>query len=492
MSATPAPTGRQVRDEIGHPIIDGDGHLTELTPAAYPFLREHLSAAQFDRFVAEGTPTARGLAYRSADQQRRTLAPQSAWWGGPTHDARDKAAPMLPDLLAERLPELGIDFGIFYTSSAMGFLAVDDGELRRGLAAGWNDFLAELGRPHTERMTFAGLVPMHSPEEAIAELGHCARLGLKVAAFPEGVLRPIPEPEGPSASPFLWPGQTHWFDTYGLESAYDYDPVWEEARRLELVVTFHGGMGLRPGLWTFPNNYCANHIGVFAQNMFSLCKSLFLGGVTRRFPDVGFAFLECGVSWAAQLLVDLVGHFEKRRVSALGDLDPARLDVAQMARHLAQYGETVLHLMGDPDPLAVAEAMRALGARRPDRFDDFEYLEVGDDEDALVGLFADSFYFGCEADDRGVVTAFSPMTPGGRPLGAFFSSDIGHWDVPHLDAVVPESYELVADGLLSPEQYRAFVFDHVVRLCTTADPDFFSGTTVEAAVASYRSAAANH
>ena len=32
-------SGPEVRREIGHPVIDGDGHLTELTPAAFPFLR---------------------------------------------------------------------------------------------------------------------------------------------------------------------------------------------------------------------------------------------------------------------------------------------------------------------------------------------------------------------------------------------------------------------------------------------------------------------
>ena len=134
--AMTGPSGPEVRQQIGHPVIDGDGHLTELTPAAYPFLREQLTGAQFDRFLREGTPTGRGLAYRSAEEQRRTQAPQSAWWGGPTSDARDKATAMLPALLHERLPEIGIDYGVFYTSSAMGFLAVEDDELRRGLAPG--------------------------------------------------------------------------------------------------------------------------------------------------------------------------------------------------------------------------------------------------------------------------------------------------------------------------------------------------------------------
>ena len=38
--------------------------------------------------------------------------------------------------------------------------------------------------------------------------------------------RPIPEPDPHSPSPFLVPGQAHWFDTFGLDSVHDYDPVW--------------------------------------------------------------------------------------------------------------------------------------------------------------------------------------------------------------------------------------------------------------------------
>ena len=471
-------SGAEVRQEIGHPVIDGDGHLSELTPAAYPFLRETLSSDQLDRFIREGTPTARGLAYRSAAEQRRTRSPQIAWWGGPTRSALDKATPMLPALLHERLPELGIDYGIFYTSSAMGFLAIEEDELRRGLCAGWNAFLSDISAPYGDRMTFAGLIPMHTPEEAIAELRHCKELGIKVAAFPEGVLRGIPEPLLEGASPFLWPGQTHWYDTFGLESAYDYDSVWAAARDLRLAVTFHGGMGLRPGLWTFTNNYCANHIGVFGQNMFSLCKSLYLGGVTRRFPDMPVAFLECGVSWGSQLLADIVEHWHKRRVESLDVLDPANLDAEALSAHLAAFGGRVLELMGNPDPVDLANEIKTRNIPRAEIYDDFAYLQVSDETD-LVNLFADSFYFGCEADDRGVAVAFSKVNPGGKSLRAIFSSDIGHWDVPDISAVVPESFELVEDGLITPDQYRSFVFGNVLELCTRADPHFFDGTTIE-------------
>ena len=66
---------------------------------------------------------------------------------------------------------------------------------------------------------------------------------------------------------------------------------------------------------------------MLAEGQQSLAKSLFLGGVTRRFPAMNFAFLEGGVAWAASLYCDLIGHWEKRNLErAARNLDPALVD----------------------------------------------------------------------------------------------------------------------------------------------------------------------
>jgi hypothetical protein len=64
-------------------------------------------------------------------------------------------------------------------------------------------------------------------------------------------------------------------------------------------------------------------------------------------------------------------------------------------------------------------------------------------------------------------------------LNAFFSSDIGHFDVPDMTEVVPEAYELVEHGLLDENDFRDFVFENAVRLWGQLNPDFFKGTVVE-------------
>lgn len=476
---TTSKSGDAVRRELGHPIIDADGHLVELTDTALPYLREHLSAADFQRFVDRGFPLAAGLAARTRGERLASRAPQSAWWGQHTRNVRDRATAMFPGLLHERLPEIGIDFALLFTTSAMGVLAVGDEDMRRGLCAGWNAYLAQLNEPYTDRLAFAGLVPMHSPDEAIAEMRHCAELGLKLVAFPEGVLRRIPKPDSVDASPFLWPGQTHWFDTFGLDSAHDYDPVWEEARRLGYPVAFHGGLGLKPGVWTSISNYSYNHIGLFAQLMSALCKSLYFGGVTRRFPRHPFVFLECGVAWGAQMIGDIVEHWEKRRVSSLDALDPANLDVDELRRYFDTYGKDLDVLLEGRDVAQVLDGLRH--SPTPEDLDDWRLL-AADDEATVVDAFADPFYFGCEADDGGVAQAFSPALPCGRPLKPIFSSDIGHWDVTDIAGVVPESYELVEDGAITPEQYSAFVFGNAAEMLHRANPRFFEGTAVAPAL----------
>ena len=184
---------------------------------------------------------------------------------------------------------------------------------------------------------------MHAPAEAIEELEHAVNeLGLKVVVMASYVKRPIKaiEREYPAAAPYAF-----WLDTYGLDSEYDYDPVWAKCVELKAAPTFHtAGYG-----WAWRNsisNFMFNHIGHFAASAEGLCRSLFMGGVTRRFPELNFAFLEGGVGWARSLLSDLVGHWEKRNPKAIGNYDPANLDREQLIDLKERYGGPLTRVEG--------------------------------------------------------------------------------------------------------------------------------------------------
>ena len=307
---------QRIRQQLDHPVIDADGHVQEFLPAAMPYLREALGATKFDEYQAQRSQHDSIIGGDDWERRQRTRTPQSAWWATPAANTRDLATAAIPALLHERMDEFGIDFSVLFPSKALGIAGHDDDEMRRGLCTGFNTFLHETYAPYADRLTAGAVIPMHTPDEAVAELDRCAAMGVKVVSLPEGVLRPITEPG--AISPWLMPGQSHWFDTFGLDSAHDYDPVWQRCVDHGFAVTFHGGLGdLAPCTFTSISSYVYNHVGFFAERMNRLCKSLFMGGVTHRFPTLNIAFLECGVGWASSLLIDLVEHWEKRNLSAL-------------------------------------------------------------------------------------------------------------------------------------------------------------------------------
>ena len=111
--------------------------------------------------------------------------------------------------------------------------------------------------------------------------------------------------------------------------------------------------------------------------------------------------------------------------------------------------------------------------------DDFAACGIEKAED-IVDLFAEPIYFGCEADDKltGIACSGSAL-PFGTKLKPVFGSDIGHWDVPNMNEVLGEAYELVEDELLDEDGFRDFTFANAVRLHGGMNPGFFEGTVVE-------------
>jgi predicted TIM-barrel fold metal-dependent hydrolase len=476
MGPSMSTTSAQVRAALGHPVIDSDGHVIEYMPAVLPFIRDALGAAAFERYRSTTMPVEQSIGGAAGTAARRqTRSPQSAWWASPAKNTLDLATAVLPELLHDRLDEMGIDFAVLFPTKALGTARLVDPEIRRGVCRGFNDFYAATYRPFADRLAVAGIIPMDDPQEAIAELRHCHEIGLKVVAIPEGVWRPIPARS--DASVWLAPGQTHWFDNFGLDSEYDYDPVWSTFVELGYPLMSHGGLGhVAPNQYLSITNYSANHIGSFRDKMYQLCKSLYFAGVTRRFPALNLGFLECGVAWASTLLADICEHWEKRNVDALRDLDPRSIDYQLLERLFHERGSGFA--AASEDLGASLRALPAVGVP-PDDHDDWRFLQV-DRESELVELFAPRMFFGCEADDRTVAFAFSPANPKGCTMQPVFSSDIAHWDVPDMAAVVAESWELVTKGLIDEAAYRAFVFDNPVKLFGRA---FFAGTAIEHAVA---------
>jgi len=463
-------SSRSIRERLGHPVIDIDGHCIEFFPGLAPFLREEgvdLESPSLRRLLPPyfGPDTDWHSLDAGGRDHRRAARPP--WWGSPARNTRDLATAMFPGLLYERLDELGIDVSVVYPSVGLAFLHLwDEGE-RRGACRALNRCNANAFAEYADRLVPVAAVPMHTPEEAIAELEHAVgTLGFKAVLLAGYVQRPVGA--AVEAQPELAPWCT-WLDMYGIDSAYDYDPVWQKCVDLGVAVAFHSGSigwGSRRSI----SNYMYNHIGHLAEGQHALCKSLFLGGVTRRFPTLNFAFLEGGVSWAAALLSDLVGHWEKRNRAALAHLDPAAIDKGLFFELMARHGGA---LTARSEPMRISRP-----SEDPSMLDEFAACGIERPED-IAELFVPRFYFGCEADDPLNSSAFNTkVNPFGARLGAMFGSDVAHWDVPDMAEVLEEAWEMVEHEWITEVDFRDFVFGNPVRFFTGANPAFFAGTVV--------------
>jgi predicted TIM-barrel fold metal-dependent hydrolase len=460
----------RIRAELGHPVLDGDGHIVEVLPVFFDFVRDSGHGALLDGMLNRR----RRIEDLPMDERRAGGVLPHSWHVPATTEYY--ATVTSPKRYHERLGEAGIDFGVLYPTMGIALLQILDDEERVSLCRLYNEFMAEQYRPYGDRFTVAALVPMNTPEEAVAGLEHAKALGAKVALIASHVHRPpAPAAVWPTDDPWAdvrvpeWETRG-WVDTFGIDSPYDYDPVWAKAIELGLPLAAHTA-GIGASDRASVSNFVFNQIGHFAAAGGALAKSLFLGGVTARFPRLRLALLEGGAAVGVQLYVSLVGTWCKRGGEAITKLDPRKLDrdllyqlVVEADPRLARY--TPEQLSGGQGGMTRAR-------------DDFAAAELTSIED-IRDRFCTNFAWGCEADDPLTGVAFDPrVTPLGALVPAFFASDLGHWDVPEFDEPLAEAYELVEHGILDRDQLRDFLFVNPVRFYGSLNPDFFTGTVLE-------------
>jgi predicted TIM-barrel fold metal-dependent hydrolase len=465
-----------LRGRLDHPVLDSDGHLLEFLPVLTEYLQRAGGAQAVKDFRRAFATTYMGFDwYRLTPRERREQwARRPPFYVVPAGNTLDLATGLFPKLLNERMDDLGFDYAVLYPTIGLHAPMFAGDEIRRIGCRALNDYYADLFTEYGGRMTPAAVIPMHSPAEAIEELDYAVgKRALKVVMLPNYVKRKIAAAgDAPEASRYAFR-----LDTFGIDSDYDYDNVWARCQELGVAATFHSpgeGWGSRTSI----SNFVYNHIGHFAAAGEATAKSLFLGGVTRRFPKMKFLFLEGGVGWARSLLADLLGHWEKRNANEVIKYDPRAVDREQLTELFHRYGGELFR-----ESIVGREAAQfGTNLEDPATIDDFAACAIQKPED-VRDRFVPNFYFGCEADDPVTAAAFDAKhNPFGARLNAIFGSDIGHFDVPDMSEVTEEAYEMVEHGMISANDFRDFVFANPARLWTALNPDFFKGTPVEGAV----------
>jgi hypothetical protein len=350
-------------------------------------------------------------------------------------------------------------------------------ELHRLAARAYNKMTAEMFAPFRRRLAPVAIIAARTPQQALAELEYAVgELGYRAIMLRGNQERAIPAAaEGIDAQKAAW-----YCDNIALDSPHDYEPFWQRCEALGVAVTQHSGSPRWSDRASI-SNFTYNHVGHFAEANHAFARGVFLGGVVRRHPRLNFGFMEGGVSWACQLYLDLIEHWEKRRRAGLQH--PGATDVAQLKQLIGDYGDDRLRasadaIMRSPDAFRPECSLEEL--LRPEFVhDDFEAAGIGSKDD--VRSTFGHYYFGCEADDRAVMWAFDKRL--GARLQPVFSSDFAHFDVPDFGEVIPEAYEMVERGFITEQDFREFTFINAARLHTGNNPGFFAGTAVEQAVA---------
>ncbi|PZQ00192.1 MAG: amidohydrolase [Variovorax paradoxus] len=480
-----------VKARLDHPVIDTDVHVNDYAPVLEDYIAQYggpklvdaLRKALGGRFVTRDGG-GKDWYQQSAEERAHHRTLRAPWWARVTRNTYDLATYTIPALLYERLAEQGSDYSVLFPNDVLSPAAAGS-EYRQPLHRALNHFHADQYRAYADRLTPVAGIPMHNPKEAIEELEFAIKtLGLKVANIPGGVRRPIP------AIAEKYPAKDHpeiarhatYTDFYGIDSPHDYDPFWAKVVELGVPVTTHyGSQG-----WTgrhSTSNYMFNHIGHFADGSQAFAKALFFGGVTRRFPGLRVALLEGGADWGSHVFTHLVDRWEKRNRNAVRNYDPAAVDVDLLAALFDQHGADLLQGRAVDKATLVRDSLGLSAlphSREPNdsEIDDFALAgieSVGD----IRARWVDPFFFGSEADDRTVAAAFNHRVhPGGVKINAIWSSDVGHWDVPEFTEPLAETWDLVEQGLLSAQDFRAFTFGNPLRFYTEANPHFFDGTAV--------------
>jgi len=466
----------EIHDSLKHPVIDGDGHWMEPIPIFLEYLAQVGGVKSVDqiRKLWHG----RDAWYRATPQERQHNRIRRAIWWGITTDTYDKATALLPALLNQRLPELGIDFALIYPTFGLSINGMSESELHLVAARAYNMMTADMFAPYADRFAPVAIIPSQTPEQALEELEYA----VEQRGYRAIMLRGNQERAIPAVAEGIDPKKAAWYvDSIALDSPYNYEPVWKRCVDLGVAVTQHSGSGRWMDRSSI-NNFVYNHVGHFAESNHAFARAVFLGGLVRRYPSLNFGFMEGGISWACQMCLDMIEHWEKRRREGLQY--PSATSVAEMHQYIDKYGDQKLKanadaLMNSLDVFRPECSIEELS--RPEHVtDDFEASGINSKDDVRA-VFSGNFYFGCEADDRATMWAFDPRM--GVRLRPVFSSDFTHFDVPSFADVIPEAFELVEKGFINEQDFKEFTFSNAANLHTRNNPDFFKGTVVEHAVA---------
>jgi predicted TIM-barrel fold metal-dependent hydrolase len=172
------------------------------------------------------------------------------------------------------LDEEGIWGEVMYQSIGMWCSLIEDPALIAEAAAAENEWLiSEIQSVAPDRLVPAALMPLVEVDDAVAEIGHAASLGLKIASLPSGQL----------------PGRGYW-------NHKEWEPLWAAAEEAGMVIGFHIGTNGDPVKYGGPGGAIINYVESARDGIYA-AMALVASGVFDRHPDLKVLVSEGGATW---------------------------------------------------------------------------------------------------------------------------------------------------------------------------------------------------
>jgi len=186
----------------------------------------------------------------------------------------------------EFLDELGVEMTVLYPTGGLAFGLIQNPEWACALARAYNNWACEKFTRQSRRLKAVALLPVHEPVEAAKELRRAKELGLVAGLLP--------------AITVLHKGYGH----------RDFDPIYQEAERLDMPLAVHGAPSRGLG-FDFFDKFIQVHTLEHPFAILIQFTNMIFEGIFERFPKLRVAFLEAGSGWLPYMMDRMDEEFEK-------------------------------------------------------------------------------------------------------------------------------------------------------------------------------------
>jgi predicted TIM-barrel fold metal-dependent hydrolase len=225
-----------------------------------------------------------------------------------------------PEARIRDLDRLGIDVQFLFPSTLYARWTADP-RFEAALFRAFNRYIARQTRPFSQRLKWAGLVPLREPRESIAALEEMIKLGASAAVV-----------FGTAHDKMLSDGS--------------FTDFWDEFARSRLPLCVHMAASFPPF-----DSCVETFLGAHALSMALPAQMAFVAllanGMMDRYPDLRIAFMEFGAEWIFYM-VGRLDHYLARDREIQPQVLNARMPAQTMKEYLRSGRVFVCGEMEDP------------------------------------------------------------------------------------------------------------------------------------------------